>query len=148
MKKSISEIAGIADSLGKSSVTVYRALRQLLCARCGSEIKEGALFTRRPLPGYGLRILPQCQDCAPFALRSGPRDRSALIESLLVPAAGEAPAKTGKREQPEKTAVAVEQRVGPALRRTRRHDHGAAGSASRRVMWNSMGSVQQGGEIE
>lgn len=119
MKKSISEIAGLADSVGRSSVTVYRALRLLLCARCGSEIKEGALFTRRTLPGYGLRILPQCQECAPFTFRSGARGSSALIESLLSPAAEEVPVKTGKREPPEKTAAAVERRLGPALRRTR-----------------------------
>ncbi len=120
MKKSISEIVGTADSVGKSSVTVYRALRQLLCARCGAEIKEGALFTRRTLTGYGLRILPQCRECAPFTLRSGARDRSALIESLLSPATEEASLETRKCEQQEKTAEAVEQRLGPALRRARR----------------------------
>lgn len=117
MKKSISEIVGTAD---KSSVTVYRALRLLLCTRCGAGIKEGALFTRRTLPGYGLRILPQCQECAPFTLRGGARDRSTLIESLLATPTEKTFVKTRKCEQPEKTAAAVEQRLGPALRRTRR----------------------------
>lgn len=120
MKKSISEIVGTADSLGKSRVTVYRALRLLFCARCGAEIKEGEIFTRRTLAGCGLRIMPQCQGCAPFTLRSGTRGRSALIESLLAPSTEEALVRVRKHEQPEKTAEAVEQRLGPALRRARR----------------------------
>ncbi len=120
MKKSISEIVGTADSVGKSGVTVYRALRLLLCARCGTEIKEGEIFTRRTLAGSGLRILPQCQECAPFSLRSGARDRSALIESLLAPSIEEALVSVREHEQPEKIAEAIEQRLGPALRRARR----------------------------
>ena len=59
MKKSISEIVNTADGVGKSGVIVYRELRLLFCARCGTEIKEGTLFTRRTLPCDGLRILPQ-----------------------------------------------------------------------------------------
>lgn len=116
MKKSISEIVGTADSVGKSSVTVYRALRTLLCARCGGEIKEGALLTRRTLTGQGLRILPQCQECVPFILHSCMRNRSSLIESLLAPSTEEALIKTRKHEQ---TAEAIESRLGPALRRAR-----------------------------
>ncbi len=119
VKKGISEIVGTADSLGKSGVTVYRALRLVLCARCGAEIKEGALFTRRTLAGSGLRILPQCHGCVPFTLRSGTRDRSALIESLLAPATEEALVTVRKHERSEKTAEAIEQRLGPALRRAR-----------------------------
>lgn len=33
--KSISEIVGEASSVGKSRVTVYQALKQLICAKCG-----------------------------------------------------------------------------------------------------------------
>jgi RNase P subunit RPR2 len=57
MVKGISEIVGEALSAGKSRVTIYRALKQLLCAACGETISEGALFTRRSLHGQGLRIL-------------------------------------------------------------------------------------------
>lgn len=120
VKKGISEIVGTADGVGKSGVMVYRALRLLFCARCGSEIKEGDLFTRRTLAGGGLRILPQCHECAPFTSRSGTRDRSTLIESLLAPSTEEVLVRGRNHEQPEKTAEAVERRLGPALRRARR----------------------------
>ena len=81
--KGISEIAGDAFSAGKSRVTIYRALKQLLCAVCDEAISEGALFTRRSLYGQGLRILPQCQKCVPFRMTGGEGRRSALLVSLV-----------------------------------------------------------------
>jgi RNase P subunit RPR2 len=63
MKRAISEIVVQAEQVGKSSVTVYRALRQLLCERCGRDIANGELFTRRTLFGRGLSVFPQCRVC-------------------------------------------------------------------------------------
>lgn len=121
MTKGISEIVGEAYGTGKSRVTVYRALKQLLCAACGEKINEGALFTRRSLNGQRLRILPQCQKCAPFNLRKTGEEgqrRSPLLESLLT-----APSESKAREtrKLDRTAgrEAVERRLGPALRRCR-----------------------------
>ena len=120
MAKGVSEIVGKAGGAGKSSVTVYRALKRLLCAPCGEPIAEGALFTRRSLYGRGLRILPQCRKCAPFSLRNdeAKRVRSAMLESLL----SAPPEKSGGKEPPDGEAVreAVEKRLGPALGRARR----------------------------
>ncbi|HEX7318560.1 MAG TPA: hypothetical protein VF297_31925 [Pyrinomonadaceae bacterium] len=90
MAKGISEIVGEADGAGGSGVTVYRALRQLFCAACGATIREGDLFTRRALSGQGLRILPRCSGCEPFTPPGAAGARSALIEALLTPPAGEA----------------------------------------------------------
>ena len=55
MARAVSEIVGPADGPAGSGVTVYRALKPLLCAPCGEPIGEGALFTRRGMPGQGLR---------------------------------------------------------------------------------------------
>lgn len=120
MAKGISEIVGEALSAGKSRVTVYRALKQLSCASCGETISEGALFTRRSLFGHGLRILPRCQKCAPFELRTTGKNehrQSALIESLLTPQ----PEPSGLKQtlKPGADREAVKRRLGPALRRCR-----------------------------
>ena len=121
MKKGISEIVGIADAVGKSELTVYRALKQLFCAACGEMICEGVLFTRRSLYGRGLRILPQCQKCAPFNLRAAgekePR-RSALLQSLLTPQLESRQGEV-RMNKPDAEREAVERRLGPALRRCR-----------------------------
>src|SRR5438045_1924915 len=88
MAKGISEIVGLAEGAGESRVTVYRALKILLCARCSETISEGELFTRRSLYGRGLRILPQCQKCVPFDIRVADereRRQSVFLESLLTP---------------------------------------------------------------
>jgi len=120
MAKGISEIAGEAFGTGDSRVTVYRALRQLFCATCGGTIREGDLFTRRVLPGQGLRILPLCRGCAPFTARGGARAKSALIESLLTPPAGEAKPEAGRPARRDDVVEAVMKRLGPALNRARK----------------------------
>ena len=119
MKKGISEIAGFVESVGELRVTVYRALKTLFCAACGETIKEGTLFTRRRLYGQGLRILPQCQKCAPFNLRAdGEKEQrqSALLQSLLTPQPEPSDARV---RNPGADREAVERRLGPALRRCR-----------------------------
>ena len=121
MAKAISEIAGLAEEVGKSRVIVYRALKQLLCAKCGEVISEGTLFTRRSLYGQGLRILPQCQKCAPFSLGATGGEApwpSALLESLLTSQPENQAGETRKRDT-RSGREAVERRLGPALRRCR-----------------------------
>ena len=44
MAKGISEIVAEAFGAGDAKVTVYRALRQLICAACGGTIPEGSLY--------------------------------------------------------------------------------------------------------
>ena len=118
--KSVSEIVGRADSAGRSNVVVYRALRQLLCAACGGMIEEGAMFTRRSLTWQGLRILPKYRKCAPFELKTGneeERQGSSLLKALLAPQ--EESRRNGRpRRRQEAVRKAVENRLGPALRRS------------------------------
>ena len=121
MAQGVSEIVGRADGPGGSGVTVYRALKPLLCAPCGEPIGAGALFTRRGLPGQGLRTIPRCAKCAPFSPRKvgGEGRPSALLESLLTPRAEEQSGEGGRcaAGSPDE---AVERRLGAALRRCRR----------------------------
>jgi hypothetical protein len=83
MDKGISEIVGRAELKSGGSRQVYRALRSLLCSVCGTEIMEGAHFTRRSVKGIGVSIMPQCQKCAPFILQGSKQEKSALLRSLL-----------------------------------------------------------------
>ena len=112
--KAVSEIVGRAELAGGRGTEVYRALRALLCATCGAEIGEGTLFTRRKVKGIGVRIMPQCQKCAPFALtEGGAKKQSDLLRSLLA-----APEKTSRPRAAEKNLKEeVARRLGPALRR-------------------------------
>ena len=119
MAKGISEIVGLGA--GKSKVTVYRALKILLCARCSETISEGELFTRRSLDGRGLRILPQCRKCVPFDIRATDkteRRQSVLLESLLTP---QPELKEVRVRNPDAEREAVEGRLGPALRYRRQN---------------------------
>ena len=119
MAKGISEVVGEAFGAGESRVTVYRALRMLICARCSGTIGEGELFTRRSLDGRGPRILAQCRKCAPFDMRAAgeiERRPSALLDSLLTPQTGPNEVRT---RNPGAEREAVERRLGPALRRCR-----------------------------
>jgi hypothetical protein len=119
MAKGISEIVGLAESVGKSRVMVYRALKILLCTRCSETISEGELFIRRSLDGQGLRILPQCQKCVPFGMRADDeieRRHSVLLESVLTP---QPKLNEVRIRKPDMERDAVEMRLGPALRRCR-----------------------------
>ena len=128
MEKGISEIVGRGNLEEGRSTDVYRALRSLLCATCGTEIPEGALFTRRKVKGIGLRIMPQCAKCSPFTLQAGKKERSALLQSLLAeqPAgssgrAGVSTETDAQREaQAQSVNEAMKRRLGPALKRSRR----------------------------
>jgi hypothetical protein len=108
--KAVSEIVGRADG----DAVVYRALRPLLCATCGAAIGKGALFTRRRVKGIGVRIMPQCRECAPFTFEHGTQKESDLLRSLLAQPTDAPP----KRPAPEKNLKEeVARRLGPALKR-------------------------------
>ena len=130
MEKAISEIVGQGELKSGKSTQVYRALRSLLCSACGALIAESALFTRRRVKGIGLRIMPQCQRCAPFTLREDKKEKSALLESLLrePPDASKNVSVPSKRSSTEVSAKPeeknideeVRRRLGPALKRGRK----------------------------
>jgi hypothetical protein len=128
MEKGISEIVGRGELDEGRSTDVYRALRSLLCATCGAEIAEGALFTRRKVKGIGLRIMPQCAKCAPFRLQADKKERSSLLQSLLAEQpAGSSRQAGGSNEtdaqseaQAQSVDEAMKRRLGPALKRSRR----------------------------
>jgi hypothetical protein len=128
METGISEIVGHAELADGGRTQVYRALRALVCAACGSAILEGTLFTRRAVKGIGLSIMPQCPECAPFTLQTGKREKSALLRSLLAeqpadsPVRGDAPLVAGSEEEAaaaERVREEIRRRLGPALKRGR-----------------------------
>src|SRR4051794_8259892 len=94
MRDAISEIVGQGKLTNGRSAQVYRALRQLLCSTCGTEIAEDALFTRRRVKGFDLNIMPQCQKCAPFVLQQEKKEKPALLQALL----REQPTDSSRRE--------------------------------------------------
>ena len=127
MDKGISEIVGRAELKSGGSIQVYRALRSLLCSTCGTEIAEGAHFTRRSVKGIGVSIMPECQKCAPFTLQTSKQEKSALLRSLLT----EQPSDSSRRARLSPEAISqpgpeektlneeVQRRLGPALKRGR-----------------------------
>jgi RNase P subunit RPR2 len=126
MEKGISEIVGHADLDEGRTTEVYRALRSLLCATCGTWITEGTLFTRRKVKGIGLRIMPQCPKCAPFTLRIERKEKSSLLQSLLAERPSDSSRQTvsseAEAEAQEKAKSVneeVRRRLGPALKRGR-----------------------------
>ncbi|HEX8650133.1 MAG TPA: hypothetical protein VF708_04775 [Pyrinomonadaceae bacterium] len=140
MKRAISEIAGraVADAgCGQAPVEIYRALRPLRCASCDRLMVEGELFTRRATSAQGLRILPRCRTCAPFALQ--PEEASTghpMLDSLLSAASETSPVSKRRGAQEEELSStnappddekqrrltqAMIERLGPALRHARRH---------------------------
>lgn len=130
MERGISEIVGRGDLPGGKSTEVYRALRALLCATCGTNIPPEALFTRRKVKGIGLRIMPQCAQCVPFTLRNESAEKAGLLQSLLVesPASSGKPDTTAHDSQTDNESSSTEKsrqdevrrRLEPALKRSRR----------------------------
>lgn len=123
MTKGISRIVGTGVGAGDARVTVYRALRRIICTPCGGTIMEGELFTRRSINAQGVRMLSRCQKCAPFTLDmdgEAKRPRSKMLAALLTPQSGQEADSSSKKEV-ERDAIreAVAKRLGPALRRTR-----------------------------
>lgn len=118
MAKGISEICGQALLSNGRCVNVYRALRPLVCAACGSLIKEKELFSRGKLAG--LPLAPRCRECLPFELQP----ESATSESGLLKSLFETSSKSRSRALTEaeqrNIRRKVEKRLGPALKRTAR----------------------------
>lgn len=106
-----SERAGEAILATGERVTLYRALRELFCSRCGGVIREDDLFIREEEPASGLPLLRICRGCAPLSKGSG------LMDALLSP---------GDREEsppnpaPGDARGKVMSRLGPALELSRR----------------------------
>ncbi|MBA2731843.1 MAG: hypothetical protein H0U54_03005 [Acidobacteria bacterium] len=121
MEKGISEIWGRAELDEGQSTEVYRAMRSLLCATCGTVIAEGMLFTRRKVKGIGLSIMPQCPKCAPFTLQADRKERSALLQSLLIEQPADSSPEADSQAQAKAKSVdeEVQRRLGPALKRSR-----------------------------
>jgi hypothetical protein len=112
-----SERAGEAVLGSGGRATLYRALLELTCSRCGGVIREGDLFTREAGTAGGLLLLRLCRGCVPFEARGG------LLDSLLTPeGACEPPPAVPTEDVREK----VRSRLGPALDacRRRRDDTG------------------------
>lgn len=122
MKQDVSEIVCEGVTPQGDAVRVFRALRPLLCEKCGGQIAEGELFTRWPIAQQLVRIMPRCRACVPFepkALEEEEKQPSSpLIRELLNPdgAAETHQAKASSQE----VKRAVEERLGPTLRWTRR----------------------------
>lgn len=101
-----SERAGEAALSSGGMATLYRALLELTCSRCGGVIREGDLFTRGPSPASELPLLRRCRGCEPFKVGGG------LLDSQL--------ASEGEDELPpavssEDVREKVMTRLGPAL---------------------------------
>jgi hypothetical protein len=119
MKVPVSEVVGFAEDNRGKEVPVYRALRHLLCAECGSGIKEGDLFTRRKLAG--IKFYPSCRECLPFELLNETNSRSPLIEFLLKPEpTASKDTKTSGQSNRELISKEVEKRLGAVLARCRK----------------------------
>jgi hypothetical protein len=106
-----SERAGEAVLGSGARASLYRALQELSCSRCGVVIREGELFTREAEPATGLPLVRRCRGCVPF--KAG----GSLLDALFD--AGEA----GEVSPPAPTTDAKEKvlsRLGPALAASRR----------------------------
>jgi hypothetical protein len=106
-----SERAGEAALGSGGRATLFRALLELTCSRCGGVIREGDLFTRGHGTASELPLLRLCRGCVPFTAGGG------LLDSLLAPeGGGEPPPADSTADVREK----VMSRLGPALDACRR----------------------------
>jgi hypothetical protein len=106
-----SESAGEAALISGGLATLFRALLELTCSRCGGVIREGDLFTRESGTASELPLLRLCRGCVPFTVGGG------LLDSLLAPEArGELLPTVSTEDVREK----VMSRLGPALEASRR----------------------------
>jgi hypothetical protein len=106
-----SERVGEAVLAAGGRATLYRALRELSCSRCGGAIREGELFTREAEPASGLPLVRLCRGCAPFSRGGG------LLDALLAPGGGE---ESQPGSTPDDAREKVMSRLGPALEVNRR----------------------------
>lgn len=104
-----SERAGEAVLASGERATLYRALRELLCSRCGGVIREGELFTREA-NAAGVLIIRRCRKCEP--LRE-PQEKG-LLDALLTPDRGGQPTPAANQASVMEKVLG---RLGPALER-------------------------------
>ncbi|HEX8499523.1 MAG TPA: hypothetical protein VF659_02945 [Pyrinomonadaceae bacterium] len=109
-----SERAGDAALESGGRTTLYRALRELTCSRCGAVIREGELFTRGAATAAGLPLIRSCRGCAPFEPAGG------LLEALFAAGSGREPADAADAREK------VLSRLGPALAAGRKRRGGPA----------------------
>lgn len=109
-----SERAGEGVLASGARATLYRALTDLTCSRCGGLIREGTLFTRDAEPFSGLPLVRRCRACEPFKAGGG------LLEALLAPD-GAGTARESATAAAREKALA---RLGPALASRRRGREG------------------------
>ena len=95
--------------------TLYRALRELSCSRCGVVIREGELFTREESSASGLPLIRRCRDCVPF--KGGGGLLSALLDSEGEGAEPRAPADVKEEADVREKVLS---RLGLALAHRRR----------------------------
>ena len=112
-----SERAGEGLLASGVRATLYRALLDLNCSRCGGLIREGTLFTREAEAFSGLPLVRRCRACAPFSVAGG------LLEALLAPE-GVAEAREASAESAREKALA---RLAPALASSRKRRGGPNG---------------------
>jgi hypothetical protein len=112
-----SERAGEGLLASGARATLYRALLDLNCSRCGGLIREGTLFTREAEAFSGLPIVRRCRACAPFRVAGG------LLEALLAPE-GVAQTRDASAEGAREKALA---RLAPALASCRKRRGGPSG---------------------
>jgi hypothetical protein len=106
-----SERAGEAALISGGRITLFRALLELTCSRCGGVIREGDLFTREYGPASELPLLRLCRGCVPFEVGGG------LIDVLLAPEGGGELLPTVSTADVREKVVS---RLGPALDASRR----------------------------
>lgn len=123
-KTGISEIVGEALLKSGETQSAYRALRQLLCARCVKVINKGEYFTRKHLSGISMPISPRCQDCVPFELRlfaenekEPKKEKSKLLSDLLDKKEPETTKDKTTNDEIEEKFLS---RLGPVLEKTKR----------------------------
>lgn len=139
--KGISERVGRAADSSSTTTTrhgvVYRALRGLVCTKCGTVIGEGELFVRRPLGDSQLPLLMLCRGCAPVSLpHSEDAAGESLLQAVLTPGPQQARSPHEARQPHTGTVCStvdlhtkpaaeaeVERRLGPALARCRSTRH-------------------------
>jgi hypothetical protein len=113
-----SEKAGEAALKSGGRTTLYRALRELTCSRCGGPIREGEHFTREAAQEDGIPLVRRCRDCEPFTPGGGLLDALFTDEGVREPARASAGADAREK---------VRSRLGPALA-ARRKDRGGSSS--------------------
>lgn len=113
-----SEKAGEAALKSGGRTTLYRALRELACSRCGAPIREGEHFTREAAQEGGPPLVRRCRDCVPFTHGGGLLDALFAAEDVREPPPSPTPADTREK---------VRSRLGPALA-ARRKDRGRSDS--------------------